>query len=174
VREDDRVLVTSLLIYPVKSMGGVAVDTADIEPWGIAGDRRWGLIDDSGQKITAREVHRLLGFRAEALGRDTIRITDRHGAGILAVAPVGVDRVPVGHSRQGYARLAAEEVNDWLSDRIAMPVRLIWQDDPDRPHSRRGQRRKAGRTPLISQCRPVVPGKRGVDGSAQRVDPGRY
>jgi len=26
-------LVTSLLIYPVKSMGGVAVDTAGIEPW---------------------------------------------------------------------------------------------------------------------------------------------
>jgi len=130
VREDNRVLVTSLLIYPVKSMGGVAVDTAGIEPWGIAGDRRWGLIDDSGQKITAREVHRLLGFRAEALGEDTIRISDRDGAGILAVAPIGADRVPVGHSRQGYARLAAERVNDWLSDRIAMPVRLIWQDDP--------------------------------------------
>ena len=38
--------------------------------------------------------------------------------------------MPVSHSRQGYARLAAEEVNDWLSDRIAMPVRLVWQDDP--------------------------------------------
>jgi uncharacterized protein len=42
IRPDVR--VTSLLIYPVKSMGGVAVDTASIEPWGIAGDRRWGLI----------------------------------------------------------------------------------------------------------------------------------
>ena len=123
-------LVTSLLIYPVKSMGGAAVDTAVIEPWGIAGDRRWGLIDDSGQKITAREVHRLLGFRAEALGEETIRISDRDGTSILAATPTGADRVPVGHSRQGYARLAAEEVNDWLSDRIAMPVRLVWQDDP--------------------------------------------
>jgi len=130
VREDDRVLVTSLLIYPVKSMGGVAVDTAGIEPWGIAGDRRWGLIDDSGQKITAREVHRLLRFRAEVVGEETIRISDRDGTSILAATPTGADRVPVGHSRQGYARLAAEEVNDWLSDRIAMPVRLVWQDDP--------------------------------------------
>jgi uncharacterized protein len=127
VREDDRVLVTSLLIYPVKSMGGVAVDTAGIEPWGIepwdiepwgiepwgiepwgiepwgiAGDRRWGLIDDFGQKITAREVHCLLRFRAEVLGEHTIRISDRDGASILAAAPIGADRVPVGHSRQGY------------------------------------------------------------------------
>ena len=130
VREDNRVLVTSLLIYPVKSMGGVAVDTAGIEPWGIAGDRRWGLIDDSGQKITAREVARLLRFRAEILGEHTIRISDRDGASILAAAPLGADRVPVAYSRQRYARLAAGGVNDWLTDRIAMPVRLIWQDDP--------------------------------------------
>ena len=130
IREDERVRVTSLLIYPVKSMGGVAVDTAGIEPWGIAGDRRWGLIDESGQKITAREVHRLLRFRAEVLGEHTIRISDRDGASILAAAPVGGDRVPVSHSRQGYAPLAAVGVNDWLTDRIGMPVRLVWQDDP--------------------------------------------
>lgn len=123
-------LVTSLLIYPVKSMGGVAVDTAGIEPWGIAGDRRWGLIDPCGGKITAREVHGLLRFRAEVLGERTIRISDRDGASILAAAPVGEDQVPVSHSRQGHARLAAAGVSDWLTDRIGMPVRLVWQDDP--------------------------------------------
>jgi uncharacterized protein len=130
IREDERVRVTSLLIYPVKSMGGVAVDTASIEPWGIAGDRRWGLIDESGQKITAREVHGLLRFRAEVLGEHTIRISDRDGASILAAAPVGGDRVPVSHSRQGYASLASVGVNNWLTDRIGVPVRLVWQDDP--------------------------------------------
>jgi len=122
--------VTSLLIYPVKSMGGVAIDTAGIEPWGIAGDRRWGLIDESGHKITAREVHRLLRFRSEVLGEHTIRISDRDGASILVAAPVGVDRVPVSHSRQGYAPLAAAGVNEWLTDRIGMLVRLVWQEDP--------------------------------------------
>jgi hypothetical protein len=119
-----------LLVYPVKSMGGVVVDTAAIEPWGIAGDRRWGLIGESGQKITARQVRGLLGFRAEVLGDHSIRISDRDGEGILAAAPAGADRVPVSHSRQGYARLAAAVVNDWLTDRIGMTVRLVWQDDP--------------------------------------------
>ena len=122
--------VTSLLIYPVKSMGGVAIDTAGIEPWGIAGDRRWGLIDESGHKITAREVQQLLRFRSEVLGEHTIRISDRDGSSILVAAPVGVDRVPVSHSRQGYAALAAAGVNEWLTDRIGMLVRLVWQEDP--------------------------------------------
>jgi uncharacterized protein YcbX len=124
------VLVTSLLIYPVKSMGGFAVDSAGIEPWGIAGDRRWGLIDESGQKITAREVHALLRLRAEVRDEHTIRISDRDGASIVVSAPFGEDGVPVSHSRQGYARPAAAGVSNWLTDRIGMPVRLVWQDDP--------------------------------------------
>lgn len=122
--------VTSLLIYPVKSMGSVAVDTASIEPWGIAGDRRWGLVDETGQKITAREVHGLLRFRAEVLDEKTIRISDRDGASILAAGTDCVDPVPVSYSRQGYARLATAGVNNWLTDRIGIPVRLVWQDDP--------------------------------------------
>jgi len=124
------VLVTSLLIYPVKSMAGIAVDAARVEPWGIAGDRRWGLIDALGQKVTAREVHSLLGFRAEVVGEQTIRISDRDGSSISVATPVGSDRVSVSHSRQGSALLAEAGVNDWLTDRIGMPVRLVWQDDP--------------------------------------------
>lgn len=88
-----------------KSMGGVAVDTASIESWGMAGDRRWGLVDASGMKITAREVHSLLRFRAELLAEQAIRISDRDGESILATAPVGLDLVPVSHSRQGHAAL---------------------------------------------------------------------
>jgi uncharacterized protein YcbX len=130
VREDERVHVTSLLIYPVKSMGGIAVDTASIEPWGIAGDRRWGLVDETGQKITAREVHGLLRFRAEVLDEQTIRIIDRDNASILAAATDCVDLVPVSHSRQGHARLSASGVNNWLTERIGKAVRLVWQNDP--------------------------------------------
>jgi uncharacterized protein YcbX len=124
------VRVTSLRVYPVKSMGGVAIDTADVEPWGIAGDRRWGLVDESGQKITAREIHDLLRFRAEIAGEQTIRISDRDGASVLAVAPVGGASVPVSHSRQAHALLAATEINRWLTERIGLLVRLVWQSDP--------------------------------------------
>jgi uncharacterized protein len=124
------VRVTSLRVYPVKSMGGVSIDAARVEPWGIAGDRRWGLVDESGQKITAREIHDLLRFRAELAGEQTIRISDRDGASVLAAAPVGGASVPVSHSRQGHALLAAGEVNSWLTERIGVAARLVWQHDP--------------------------------------------
>lgn len=40
--------VTDLWIHPVKSLGGQAIDSARVEPWGLEGDRRWGLVDPSG------------------------------------------------------------------------------------------------------------------------------
>jgi uncharacterized protein YcbX len=30
-----------LNIYPIKSSRAVSLDSADVEPWGLAGDRRW-------------------------------------------------------------------------------------------------------------------------------------
>ncbi len=122
--------VTELRLYPVKSLGGYAVERAAVQPWGLAGDRRWALVDDAGMPVTAREVHALLALRAEQVDEDTIRIIGTDGAGILVDTPLGLGPVPVGHSRQGFAAPADEDVNRWISDRIGVRVRLVWQEDP--------------------------------------------
>lgn len=122
--------ITELRVYPVKSFAGDTVDEAVVEPWGLQGDRRWGLVDPAGEKITAREVRGLLGLRAEQVDDETIRIHDRDGGGILVDTPLGLPPVPVSHSRQGFAAPADEDVNWWLSDRLERPVRLVWQEDP--------------------------------------------
>lgn len=125
--------VTDLWVYPVKSLGGVRTDDAEriaVEPWGLVGDRRWALVDETGKPITAREVHSLLGLTAAPVDAETMRITDQQGASILVEAPIGVPPVPVGHSRQGSANPADDDVNDWLTARAGRPVRLVWQEDP--------------------------------------------
>lgn len=122
--------VTSLRIYAVKSMAGVDVETAEIEPWGIAGDRRWGMVDDAGTKITAREMYGLLGMRAEPVGSSGVRILDRAGTATLVDAPHYAAPISVSHYRQGQARPASEETNRWLTQRVGRPVRLVWQGDP--------------------------------------------
>jgi len=124
------VQVTSLRIYAVKSMAGVDVETAEIEPWGIAGDRRWGVVDDAGTKITAREMYGLLGMRAEPVGSSGVRILDRAGTATLVDAPHYAAPISVSHYRQGQARPASEETNRWLTQRVGRPVRLVWQGDP--------------------------------------------
>lgn len=122
--------ISELWTYPVKSLGGTAVDEAQVEPWGLLGDRRWGLIDEAGEKVTAREVPTLLGLRAEQIEDDLIRLHDRAGASILVDTPLGMPPVPVSHARQGFANPADEDVNWWISERVGQQLRLIWQEDP--------------------------------------------
>jgi uncharacterized protein YcbX len=53
--------VIELWRYPVKSLQGERLDTADLGPEGIAGDRQWALFDrETGFGLTARRVPDLL------------------------------------------------------------------------------------------------------------------
>jgi len=122
--------VTALRIYPVKSLGGMAVARAEVEPWGLARDRRWCLLDAAGTRITARQVHHLLGLHAEPAGPDGIRITDQDGASILVTAPPDTGAEPIEHERLGVVRCAAAEASAWLTVRVGRPTTLVWQPDP--------------------------------------------
>jgi uncharacterized protein YcbX len=124
--------VTTLRIYPVKSLAGITVEQADVEPWGLARDRRWGVFDDAGNSITSRVVHHMLGLRAEPVDAATIRLIDRDGAAIDVEAPVGGEPTPVTLAGQETAIPAKTEAHDWLSERVGRRVRLLWQPDPTR------------------------------------------
>lgn len=121
--------VTRLRTYPVKSLAGTDLESALVEPWGLEGDRRWALVDETGEKVTAREVHGLLRLRAEAVDEETIRIHADEES-ILVDTPLGLPPIPVSHSRQGFAPPADEDVSAWISDRVGHRVRLVWQEDP--------------------------------------------
>jgi uncharacterized protein len=55
------VRVAELWRYPVKSLQGERLTTAEIGPLGVAGDRQWALFDlDTGFGLTARRVPDLL------------------------------------------------------------------------------------------------------------------
>ena len=122
--------VETLRIYPVKSLGGTAVESAGVEPWGLAGDRRWGVVDGSGEKVTARELRTMLGLRAEPAGESAIRLVGPDGSSVVVTPPVDGVQVPVDHSRQGNARSADDSAHAWLTGQLGQHVRLVWQDDP--------------------------------------------
>ncbi|MEO7006391.1 MAG: MOSC N-terminal beta barrel domain-containing protein [Terrimesophilobacter sp.] len=122
--------VTALRIYPVKSLGGMNVERAEVEPWGLAHDRRWCLLDAAGTTITAREVNHLLGLHAEPGDTDGIRITDQRGESILVTVPVDTGAQPFEHERLGVVRCAAADTNAWLSARVGRPTTLVWQPNP--------------------------------------------
>jgi hypothetical protein len=151
--------VTALTLYPVKSLAGVALASSPVDARGLRGDRRWGVVDASGAKITAREVKALLGLRAEpaaAVGPGAIRIADRLGR-VLEVSPPRRARpIPVTHSGQPTALPAGSEADAWLSERLGRAVRLVWQDDGATRPIRPELGGRPGDTNSLSDAAPIL------------------
>ena len=51
----DMLSISQLYIYPVKSLGGIAVNTALVTERGLENDRRFMLVDEEGLFLTQRE-----------------------------------------------------------------------------------------------------------------------
>ena len=129
--------VTRIWVYPVKSFAGIDVGSAEVLPWGLAGDRRWGVVDAFGAPVTARERNVLLTLTAEPLADGGILLGGGYGGGtgsgtdpLRIDPPTDASPIPVGHSRQGTALPAGAEADAWLSARLDMEARLVWQPDP--------------------------------------------
>ncbi|MGJ8721293.1 MAG: MOSC domain-containing protein [Salinibacterium amurskyense] len=122
--------VTRLRVYPVKSFAGEDVDSAAVNPWGIDQDRRWAIVDSDGKSLTARQHNHLLGLSAHALSDTAVQLSDREGSNVTVDMADGGDTIEVSHSGQGTALAARGEVNRWLTERVGLDARLVWQSDP--------------------------------------------
>ena len=123
--------VTRVRIHPVKSFAGNDVRSAVVEPWGLAADRRWSVVDAiSGDPVTARERNGMLALRAEPLAEGGVLLSDGTGDPLRVDPPTEAAPIPVGHSRQRTALPAGDEADEWLGARLGTGVRLVWQPDP--------------------------------------------
>ncbi|HEX6576949.1 MAG TPA: MOSC N-terminal beta barrel domain-containing protein [Jiangellaceae bacterium] len=124
--------VASLHVYPVKSTRGVDLTSAFVEPWGLAGDRRWMVVDEDDRLLTAREEPRLLTVAARALGDGALTVTGPHAAP-LSVAGASGEVVPVQVWNDVVpARHPGPHADTWFGALLGREVRLVWLDDPTR------------------------------------------
>jgi uncharacterized protein YcbX len=119
--------------YPVKSCRGHAVQQAAVDPWGLAGDRRWLVMDESGSTLTAREHPRMLLVVPELRADGSLRLTGPDVPPLEVPVPADAELVTaqVGRSRM-LASLAAPEAHAWFGKVLGLAVRLVYFDDPTR------------------------------------------
>ena len=124
--------LTSIHRFPVKSCRGEALDEASVEPWGLAGDRRWMLVDEDGEAITAREVNQMLLLVPE-LTPTGLRVTAPDLPPCEVEVPEPKRRVPVSIFDSPLSATPADAASDaWFSKALGRPARLVYLDDPHR------------------------------------------
>ncbi|MEO8132881.1 MAG: MOSC N-terminal beta barrel domain-containing protein [Betaproteobacteria bacterium] len=123
-----RASIGALFVYPVKSCGGIHVDSAVLTQRGLLYDREWMIVEATGNParfLTQREIPRLAlvetaltkaGLTLAAAGMESITV-DFGATG--AAQTVVIWRDTVSALDQG------EQVAQWLSTLVGRAVRLV-------------------------------------------------
>ena len=121
--------VSQLYIYPIKSLGGVAVSTAVVTDRGFQHDRRWMLVDDNNRFLSQREIAAMALLQVEILP-DGLKVYHKKNANDyinIPLIPV-IDKV-VTSDIWGIpcnAKLVDPAADKWFSEILNFPCRLVY------------------------------------------------
>lgn len=129
--------LSGLYIYPVKSLGGISLNEAEIEDRGLKYDRRWMLIDNEGTFVTQRK-HSSLALLQVSIEKDRVTITHKEDpaqnisfiTGEQSGAPIPVKI----WDDQCTALEVNSNVSQWFTDFMKMEVRLVEMPANEKRH----------------------------------------
>lgn len=119
-----------LHIYPIKSARGISLGTSRLEAFGLAFDRRWMLVDESGRFMTQRKFPRMALIRV-ALNEHTLSIhgPDRSDLMIPLRQTSGSHRRVTVWNDTIDAIDCGDEAAHWFAGTLDSPCRLVWMPD---------------------------------------------
>ena len=127
--------LSGLHLYPVKATYRLSPASARVEPWGLAGDRRWMLVDAAGRFVSQREEPSLGQIRASPAEDGTLTLTTPNGMGVEVPAPSAARQDRLLDVEVWGTRFQAAEAGDKAQAWVAQYVgayRLVHLDDPRR------------------------------------------
>lgn len=126
------ITVSQLYIYPVKSLGGVPVNSVKITDRGFEYDRRWMLIDSNNNFLTQRE-NAVMALLQVEIKNEGLKVFHKQNENEFIIIPFqqqknervqtniwGVPCTPL---------LVDNEVDKWFSKALGMTCRLVYMDD---------------------------------------------
>lgn len=124
------VTLTEIHVYPVKSLGAVALTEAVVTKRGLANDRRFMVVDKDGEFFTQREVSKMATVWVDIDG-DTISLSAPD------MDPVAFDAEPIEQpsrlvhvwSSHVPAHAVSAEADTWLSAMLGTDARLVYMPE---------------------------------------------
>lgn len=120
--------IQDILIYPIKSLGGVRLEEAWVEEKGFQYDRRWMLVKEDGTFISQREFPQLALFQI-AMAHDSLLVFDKRDRSSQIRIPfkqVLDEKIKVSiWDDQVIAVRVGSEFDQWFSKKLSTKVLLV-------------------------------------------------
>ncbi len=121
-------------IYPIKSLSGISLTTANVMGKGLQHDRRFMLVDEHNVFITQRNLSVLALFRV-SLQNDLITVRHQEHAISFPIMPVaGNGEVVQLWDDQIITHEVDKQYSAWFSDQLKMTCKLVYfPEENERP-----------------------------------------
>jgi len=125
--------ISSLYIYPIKSLGGISLTNALVTDRGLKYDRRWMLVDEQNRFLTQREHPQMALFKVQI-----------ESDGLLVTHPInGSVTIPFQQNDKIKQEIAiwddtctgvfaSTELDTWFSEAMGIKCRLVHMPDETR------------------------------------------
>ncbi|MDO1451223.1 MOSC domain-containing protein [Rhodocytophaga aerolata] len=122
--------LSAIYIYPIKSLGGIAVSSALIEETGLQYDRRWMLVDAQNQFMTQRKFAKMALLKV-SIEEDQLWVTAPD------VPPLTIPFVPQTSEILSVtvwddtcqSIVVSKEANEWFSSALQQECKLVYMPD---------------------------------------------
>jgi uncharacterized protein YcbX len=141
----DKVSVSALMIYPVKSCAGISLERSELDSMGLKYDRRWMLVSPDGKFLSQRTLPEMAliktaldeqgGLTLSMQGKDHLQVPAADDKTITV--KIWNDTVE--------ANLVSDACDNWISGALGVACRLVYIADDvvrqcDLAYAKRGDR----------------------------------
>jgi uncharacterized protein len=127
-------ILSNIFIYPIKSLGGISVDSSFAGDRGIKYDRRYLLVDKYGTFLTQRDFPQMAQLKLTFLD-NSFQVSNLKNNKIIIV-PLEPDlsekiEVQIWDDRCSAIKMS-NELNQWFSDALEINCSLVYMPDDEK------------------------------------------
>ncbi|MDF1583816.1 MAG: MOSC N-terminal beta barrel domain-containing protein [Methyloprofundus sp.] len=121
--------LSAIFIYPIKSVTGIQVNAWEVTETGLKYDRQWMLIDSQQQFLSQRHTPKMTLIKTQIKGQQLIVSAPEQKDLTLSLEPAQNLQTVTATvwDDQCTAQLIGSEADQWFSDFLQIPCRLVHQ-----------------------------------------------
>ncbi len=126
-----KLILSKIFIYPIKSLGGISLQSSQITEKGLQYDRQWMLVDQNNTYITQRTFPEMSLLKVK-LTQQGLLVADKQKTNKKILIPFehsgNIVTVKVWND-ECKAKEAPNKINEWFSEILKIKCKLVFMPD---------------------------------------------